>query len=196
MAQGFYEYSDKLMALLVSVIGAPTSGKSCLIKMFKERHNVFSVSIDEVRTHLEKHIEYKLQPWEFFHSQIIAALALKDLPLNCYIIESSGLSTRLPSIVWAAILEGHFVQTIHLVGPSEDFKERLRHRIQSPNYKSIPFEYSELTMEDLIDKCTDKLTKLWNDADNVYTGNEDGIGESYKVFESLILHRLEKLKVQ
>jgi hypothetical protein len=183
------------MALLINVVGSPCSGKSVLIKMFKERHSVFSVSIDEVRIHLLKQMD-EISPWEFFHQQIVATLSLKDLPLDCLIIESSGLSVKLPPIVWAAILEGHSVQTVYLVGSSEDFKERLRQRIQSPDYKPIPFEYSKLTMEGLIDKCEDKLFTLWQAADMVYTGNECGIGESYKTFESMILRRLEKLKVQ
>jgi len=182
------------MALLVNVMGAPCSGKSTLISMFKKNYpgRCACFLIDEIRVRVAARLnpmEYDV--WEELRRKVLAELSRLGVKRDdAIIIESSGLSTKLPSIVWAAILEGHCVQNIHLIGLSEDFKERLRQRIQSPNYKPIPFEYPTLSMEDLIDKCANKLEQLWSDSTFIYTDNKYEIDKSYKKFEEVILERL------
>ena len=187
------------MSLLINVVGPPTCGKTTLIEMFRGRRPGLTSyeSIDNIRVRLSNTaMSPGIAVWDKFQKEVWAMLNDQERGNPIVIIESSGLSTKLPSIVWAAILEGHSVQTIHLTGTAEHFKERLRQRLQAPDYKPIPFEYPELTMEDLIDRCTEKLYKLWKDAEQINTSNAVSLMRSYERFEKVILEGLEKENYQ
>lgn len=165
----------------INLIGPPCSGKTTLARMFCKKHPEWAhLSIDDFRI--------------VYRDELEAWFRLGEAAESTYpsIIETSGASRLLGAfVIDSPTVQSRGVLTIQLETDVTVLLERLKTR-EKPE---VPFEYENLTQEDLIKNYPQLITGKWPLAHHIGTNSGRLPPEStFSNFEQRVLQQLEELE--
>jgi hypothetical protein len=159
--------------MIINLTGPPAAGKTLLAERFVLEHPEYTyLSIDNYR------IEFKNEETAWYE------LMISVINSPNVILESSGLSWKLKNWIFQhPAIQGQEIKTVILYGNDQDFLDRLRKR----NRPDVPFKYTELKIEELVEVCRDKLNTVYPGAYQIRTDSTQTIEEEYAQFKEVII---------
>lgn len=167
--------------MMVNLCGPPTAGKSTHAKRFcKENLGFEYLVIDEFRMkYSEEDAWYNLMK------------SIVNCKKHC-IVESSGLSWRISTILDHPTIKKNGILTIYLHGDEKTFHKRLNER-QRTQSNTAPFKYKTLDEHSLITYCLDTFPIKYQSTEYIAVVSDDTVPQE-KVYQTLRKVILDKIQ--